>query len=52
MIRKKLLPLLSIFIFSSLFLPASDAETAPEPCLAKRISDWQDLKFGFFVHWE
>lgn len=51
MIRKKLLLLLSIFIFSSLFLSASDAETAPETWLAERISDWQDLKFGFFVHW-
>ena len=47
---KYLIIFLFTFIFFSTSLPAKEYETQ-EPWLAERISDWQDLKFGFFVHW-
>ncbi len=44
-----------LVFFILLLLPstllAEKEYEAYEPWLAQRISDWQDLKFGFFVHW-
>ncbi len=45
-----LLVFIILFLFTST-LPAEKEYDAQEPWLARRISDWQDLKFGFFVHW-
>ena len=47
---KYLIIILFTFILLSTSLPAKEYETQ-EPWLAERISDWQDMKFGFFVHW-
>ena len=48
--KKHLLSLL----FALAFLPAfSQTEQDPEtdPIILNRISEWQDLKFGFMMHW-
>lgn len=42
------LTLLFILLLTSLSAETTDTQ---EPWLAERISDWQDMKFGFFVHW-
>lgn len=41
-------------LFALAFLPAfSQSEQEPEtdPVILNRISEWQDLKFGFMMHW-
>ncbi|MBQ9255045.1 MAG: alpha-L-fucosidase [Bacteroidales bacterium] len=49
--------LLSLFLCSNLFLFAQREITKEEqlsetnPIILNRISEWQDLKFGFFAHW-
>ncbi|MBR6272338.1 MAG: alpha-L-fucosidase [Bacteroidales bacterium] len=41
-----MLSLLSLGIFAQ-----SDQYPETDPVITHRISEWQDLKFGFMMHW-
>lgn len=45
--------LLSLFLLFSthLLFAQPDAKPETDPVILERISEWQDLKFGFMVHW-
>ena len=46
--------LLSLLLVSGFFLaltPARAGETAAAPANAARLKEWQDMRFGMFIHW-
>lgn len=49
--KKRLILLLAV-IFSITFLQAqSEQNFETDPSILKKIDEWQDLKFGFMMHW-
>lgn len=48
-IRHLLFPMLFLFSFDGFAQAEQDFET--DPVILKKIDEWQDLKFGFMMHW-
>ena len=52
---KKILITIASFLFFTLYFPTCWAQhdSIPEsdPAILQRINEWQDLKFGFMMHW-
>ncbi|MBR0538620.1 MAG: alpha-L-fucosidase, partial [Bacteroidales bacterium] len=49
--KKKALLLLLLGIFYATTFAQSDQQPETDPIITNRISQWQDLKFGFMMHW-
>ena len=49
--KKSLLLLLSILSINFVAFAQLDAQPETDPVILNRIDQWQDLKFGFMVHW-
>ncbi len=50
--KQTLLFAISSMLFASINLHAqSDQQPETDPIIVQRIDEWQDLKFGFMVHW-
>ena len=49
--KKKALLLILISIFYATTFAQTDQLPETDPVITNRISQWQDLKFGFMMHW-
>ena len=49
--KLSILLLLSLLSINTLAFAQPDAQPETDPVILNRIDQWQDLKFGFMVHW-
>ena len=49
--KKIFLLLLSLLSINFIAKAQPDAQPETDPVILHRIDQWQDLKFGFMVHW-
>ena len=49
--KKSLLLILSLLSITFVATAQPDAQPETAPVILNRIDQWQDLKFGFMVHW-
>jgi alpha-L-fucosidase len=49
--KKCLFSLLLCLVGMTTFAQTDDQQPETDPVITNRISQWQDLKFGFMMHW-
>lgn len=49
--RSRLLPVAALLVFTWLAQQVAGDQSEPEPWLEQRLEQFQDLKFGFMMHW-